>query len=419
MKIKILFTIQWFPSVLSANVLCDENIISSLVDTGKYDVTCLVYSTPEIKKEEIIDDVSVYRFRKGLLWDKVVQVKRNPFLWYSKWLLTLDLLLQRIRQILYIPIYPIMEPRAVRKFSQNAIKLHKREHFDIVVSEHNGIDSLLAGYYLKKYDPQIKFVPIFWDPLFGKEPAKYLPKAYSLKKQRNLEDRIMKCADKAVFMELYKPFHDRYSVNYGTKGIYLSFPKIKCDSSSVHEDKYNVKGKINIVYSGVLNMPDRDPSLFLKALAHSKYAKDINLIFFCAGDGREVIHRFSTDFIGHVINSSYIPVDELKTVYSNADILLNLGGPNPNMVPSKIYDYISACKPIISTYYIDDESSMKVLEKYTAAICIDLRADVDDNAEKLDAFIEQVSSFNIDIKDVESIYHKNLPRCYVDLLENL
>ena len=40
---KILFTIQWYPSVLSANALCDEKIIRQLVGCNEYEISCLAY----------------------------------------------------------------------------------------------------------------------------------------------------------------------------------------------------------------------------------------------------------------------------------------------------------------------------------------------------------------------------------------
>ena len=418
-KKKVLFTIQWYPSVFSANALCDENIIKALVETDEYDITCLVYSTPDISKYETLNGVKVYRFKKGNLWDAVIKAKKDPTKKFSKFILLINRLFQRIKQLLLIPIYPIFEPVAVCKFARKAVRLHQKEKYDIVISEHNGLDSLLAGYYLKKEDPNIKYVPIFWDPLYGKEPAKYLPTQYSKSKQFKLERKIIDYADKAVFMESMRAFHKNNGINYGDKGCYLSFPKLVKPIQALSQDDYTIAGKINIVYSGILNVPDRDPSAFLSILSESSFANEINLIFFCTGAGRNIIEDFKKKFVGNVIISSYIPLSVLKTVYQNADILLNIGGPNPTMIPSKIYDYMSSCKPIVSTYYIDDDSSKPILENYPAALFLDLRKDVNENKMKFDFFIQYLNELNICFDNVESQFILNSPKCYLEMLKKL
>ena len=46
----------------------------------------------------------------------------------------------------------------------------------------------------------------------------------------------------------------------------------------MESDEYTISGMINIVYSGILNIPDRDPEPFLKIISQSRHAKNINLI---------------------------------------------------------------------------------------------------------------------------------------------
>jgi len=416
---KVLFTIQWYPSVLSANALCDENIIHALFKTGNYDISCLVYSTPDFATYEEIEGIKVYRFRKGYLWDMVINAKQNPSYKKSKIILKVNRIIQRIKQIILIPWYPIIEPITILKFAKKAIKLHKTENFDYVISEHNGMDSLLAGYYLKRKYPNIKYVPIFWDPLYGKETAKYLPDSYSKKRQKKLEKKILYYADQAIFMENMKKFHKDNDISYTDKCVYMSFPKLIRRTGFKNHEDYTKEGKINIVFSGILNLPDRDPSYFLKVVSNSSYADDINLLFFCTGSGRNLVEQFKTTYQGDVVISSYIPVSTLSSVYNNSDILLNIGGPNPNMIPSKIYDYMSSCKPIISTYYIDNDASKSILSKYPAILFLDLRESLDTNVSHFDEFIQNINSIKVDFQDIESRFSMNSPKHYVELFDKM
>ena len=54
---KVLFTIQWFPSVLSANALCDETIIEAIRENNEYDISCLVYNMPGMMRHEKIKNI--------------------------------------------------------------------------------------------------------------------------------------------------------------------------------------------------------------------------------------------------------------------------------------------------------------------------------------------------------------------------
>ncbi len=416
---KVLFTIQWFPSVLSANALCDETIIEAIRENNEYDISCLVYNMPGMMRHEKIKNIKVNRFCKGLLWDLVIKAKQNPGRQTSKIVLILNRIIQRVKQILLILIYPVFEPVAIYKFCENAKKLFEQEGFDVVISEHNGLDTLIAGYYLKKKYPKIKYIPIFWDPLYGKEPAKYLPKSYSVKKQRKLERKIMEAADKAVFMDSLKDFHLKNQVDYGEKAVYLSIPKIVKPNIIMESDEYTISGMINIVYSGILNIPDRDPEPFLKIISQSRHAKNINLIFFCTGKGREIIEKYKDVFPGNIVLSPYISPQKLKAVYKNASILINFGGPNPNMVPSKIFDYMSFCKPLISTYYIDNEASKHYLVRYPIALLLDQRNRIEENTNSLDDFIDHLNEKEISFDQVESSFILNSPKCYVSLLQEV
>ena len=193
---KILFTIQWYPAKDSANVLCDDKIIQELLKTDNYEIHCLVYRPNGMAEFEILNEVRIHRFSRGLYFRYYLWAIENK----SKIGAAINRIILRIKQILTIPIYPCYEPLATLTYAKEAKKLHKKEKFDIVISEHHGFDTLYAGHTLKKYDPNIKFIPILWDPFTGKEPAKYLPKGYAEKKLLHSESKILSNADCIIAM---------------------------------------------------------------------------------------------------------------------------------------------------------------------------------------------------------------------------
>ena len=93
-----------------------------------------------------------------------------------------------------------------------------------------------------------------------------------------------------------------------------------------------------MVFSGILSLPDRDPEYLIHALNQTSFAEMLNLVFLCTGAGKNKLDILQKSFRGNISNLNYIPYKDMLSVYENADILLNFGGRNPNMVPSKIFE---------------------------------------------------------------------------------
>lgn len=414
---KILFTIQWYPAKDSANVLCDDKIIQEVLKTDNYEIHCLVYKPNGFAKFDIINGVRIHRFSRGLYFRYYLWARENK----SKIGASINRIILRIKQILTIPSYPCYEPLATLKYAKEAKKLHKKEKFDIVISEHHGFDTLYAGHALKKYDPNIKFVPILWDPFTGKEPAKYLPKGYAEKKLLNSESKILSNADCIIAMMSSIEYHKKMSINkaYYDKYRFLDIPGIIKPKESLADAKFIDESKINIVYSGVLSLPERDPSYIVELLNQTKYAKDINLVFLAIGNGVDKLYGLKETFSGNLVINGYVSREEINAIYHKSDVLLNLGGSNPYMVPSKIFEYMSYGKSILSTYYIDDESSKKYFEKYPLALCIDERKNKDKNKAILEEFIGSKLNKKIEFEDVKKAFPYNLPESYVKVIKDV
>lgn len=415
---KILFTIQWYPSVLSANALCDQKIIERLSSDNQYDITCLVYKPIGASAKAKIGNVNIIRFHKGAWWNIKIQAKeKNGKL--SKVILALDKIFLRIRQIITIPIYPVMEPISNWRFAHKALKLHKEKQFDMVISEYHGLDSLHAGSTLKKKYPNIIFLPILWDAFTGKEPAKYLPSRYANWRMKQTEAYELSCADKIIAMKSSRKYHEQYSKGktYYDRFIYLDIPGIIKRIKTSHTSTLIHKGKINIIYTGILSLPDRDPEYIIQALTHTSFASNIHLLFICIGDGRQKLEMLKRQCPCEITISGYIDKEELVSVYYGADVLLNLGGPNPNMVPSKVFEYLSYGKPILSTYYVNNEASLEYMEKYPLSVCVDQRKPLIDAKKLLENKLFPMIGNSIPYETIQQLFPENTPDRYKKIID--
>ena len=326
-----------------------------------------------------------------------------------------------MRQLLFVPIYPNMEPIACRKFAAQALRLHKQNNYDIVISEYHGHDSLYAGSALKKMFPDICFIAILWDPFSGKQLAPYLSRRYAEKCIDKCEKRILGHADHIIAMESSRSYHERHSVEktYYDKFSFMDIPGLVKPETLKTSHTFIRDGMINIVYAGILSIPNRDPEYIISALNQTKQAEMIHMIFLCTGAGKDKLYTLQNSFSGSITISGYIPRDELSALYCGADCFLNLGGPNAFMVPSKIFEYLSYGKPIISTYTIDDDSSKSYLEKYPLALCIDQRKPPEEAAKQIDEFIAATLHKSVSYEEVEKLFWKNTPKAYKELLDSI
>lgn len=413
MKKKILFLIQWYPSFRSANVNCDTNIIKELLNTGRYEIYCLSYKPKTRPKHEFVDGLHVYRFKRSLWWTKIQNLSEKNELKQHKFIFKLDRLFLRIRQLFTFPIYPVTEPFLCLHYYHKAKELYKKEHFDIVISEHFGVDTLYAGYLLKKNFPEIKFMPIFWDSLSGGFCPKFLPEWYCRYKKRALEKKVMTIADKGIVMEssLQHHFRTTSKYDYFNKLQVLNIPYLykRVDQSGKLE--YPKTG-LHFVYSGT--MSQRNPDYILKLLSALGSTK---VTFICNTSYHSDIYKHN--FNGVLECLPYMPYAELTSQLKTADVLFNIGVRESTAISGKIFDYMGYCKPIISTIFIDNEASIQYIEKYPQGMIVDERLPIEQNLEKLIAFLEYCSHSSFSFAEVAQNFSSALPDSFVKLIDGL
>lgn len=123
----------------------------------------------------------------------------------------LNRIFMRIKQVLFVPLFPFYEPVLAFRFKLKARKLYDKILFDIVLAEHNGLDTVYAGWKLKQKKNTV-FIPVFWDSLSGGFRPKYLPKGFVDRRKEKLEEKIVNDSDCAIMMQSHEAHgHDLYS----------------------------------------------------------------------------------------------------------------------------------------------------------------------------------------------------------------
>ncbi len=394
---KILFLSYNYPNgEFGASTLCSTRIMKALCKTGEYEVHCISYRAYGAPKYDIIDGVICHdiplRPRRKTVCDK---------LW----------------QILSLPLYPITHLYYDFKHFLACKKICRTEKFDMVVSQYYPEQNLISGVLLKKYGYIDNLSVIFWDNLYGKLPRRFIPQWWAIRRQRYAENQIAKYVDTLISLYPIKAFHDKYGDVHNAEGkrFYLGIPSVVSPQPPIDTPYYDFikEGKINVIFSGSIIIKDYIKHI-VQVFNSSRYAGNINLIFFSAGMTAGEFEELKINFKGDIIYNGYIPIEELCSMYTKADILLSASGDSQS-VRSKCFEYITYGKPMVLVYGEGNDVNIQTFSKYPNSVSVDARKSVEGNATIIDQYIENNINRIIAFDVVEELFKKDTPKAYVEL----
>ena len=412
---KILFLTRSYPNTLgSATVLCTHRVMECVAESGLYEVHVLCCRFPGEDKNEIgMKNLNVHRFRPSL-WKNF----RNCISTNKKYQ-HLDRICELIQKIITIPFFPQTLPITTTRYYRAAAKLHQKEAFDLIISEHHGLDSLLTGCRLMKKFEGLNHVALLWDPVRGQIPTTKLPQSYTDYKIGKVEEFVSKYTTLQISTQSMQAYHKNHGDVAAAQRIYLDIPGILKPEDEVPTDYLSFLDKdyVNVVFSGLLNQKERNALPIIKLLNQCDIAERINLVFFSRGQ-QSSIEKEIPFFKGRITQHDYIPLKELHTIYRHADYLLNVSHINANMVPSKIFEYMSYGKPIISTYVTDGDAAEKYISRYPEGLCIDLKQSNEEIVKKINNFFSQKHQL-VEFEIIKEMYGENTPEIFVRKIEEV
>ena len=111
--------------------------------------------------------------------------------------------------------------------------------------------------------------------------------------------------------------------------------------------------------------------------------------------------------------------NEILRIQREADILLNFGNANPNMIPCKIFEYMSTGKKILSFTHSEQDSSLPYMSRYPAGLIVEENDNlINENINKINTFIKEEKNI-VDFSLLRKIFEKNTPQYFCDRLKEL
>lgn len=411
---KILFLTRSYPETYgSATILCMHRVLNCVAKSGRYEVHVLSMRYPCDANKEQVGDVTVHRMKPSW-WQQI----RNS-LQKSRRHQKMARLMEVVSKTITIPTFPRTEPLTDRQFTSVAIKLQREIGFDMVVSEHHGLTTLLTGCRMMKEFPRLKHIAVLWDPVKGQMATVKLPRKFTDRRIYAVERFAAEYTTIQISTLSMRPFHAENGDTASDHRIYLDIPSILKPEDEVQTQYVSLlkEGAINIVFSGLLSEHYRDARPIIQLLNQCDNAERINMVFFSRGE-KEAVEAEAKNLKGTIVYHDYIPLAELHTIYRHADYLLNVSHINANMVPSKIFEYMSYGKPIISTYVTDGDAAKRYISKYPESVCLDLKSSYEDNLTALNGFLNKTHHF-VSFEKVIELFPENTPERYMEVIERL
>lgn len=410
-----LFLVGMYYPRSSANGVCCKNIVNELIKQG-HRVTCVVNADINRGKDEYIDGAQVLRVKPRLSYRLQEWSYYHPESRYTLLINKLGSLLNKISLFTMYIFWPKISPRCTYRFYKRAQKICSIEQFDAVVAVYTPIETLYAGYLLKRKIPEIKFIPYYLDALAGGwGPSKWSSKKTD-RRTRKLERKIDIIADMIISMRSSEKYHTTYpltEINLN-KRIYLDVPTYV--ENTIHTVKSDNKScQITVIYSGSIHFPDRDPRPLLRHFLKLCEDLDVVLVFIGNNNCPFIFEDYSKKSGGRIKLLGQLSHENAVLRMQEADFFVNIGNTNPNTVPSKIFEYIQFGKPIISTYLIEDEPSIRYLKKYGNYFLLDERetSDFETQNNKLRDFLCQKDDF-AERNDNKALFYENTPQAFID-----
>ena len=175
----------------------------------------------------------------------------------------------------------------------------------------------------------------------------------------------------------------------------LYFPLIQDKEGIEPEYRYFKKGKVHCVYAGALMMSIRRPEYMLNLFSALK-DQEVYLYIWSGNLTKQTEQELRSMLPENVVFCGSLAPDEMQSVLSGADVLVNLGNSTSNQFPSKVLDYISFRKPIINIYKIDDCPTLDVLEPYPLVLNVYEGNDYRSEAVHVDRFIRSSMGKTVD-----------------------
>jgi hypothetical protein len=388
---KILITVDAYGEFMSANGACVQEIAHAFEQDG-FEVHILCPQQGDESLFEEANSIQVHRFRSSFYHRVWHLEKHSPIGWKRKFFRQIRLLM-RVRTLFTLPIFPMRNPLLCYRFYKETEKLCHKFSFPLLVSTFSPFESLWAGFHIKrKFD--IFHCVYAVDTLTGQTENHILSKKFRDKRGFGWEEKLLAVSDLVLFFKSHEQeFADPKYDRRRNKINFVDVPFLKDRTFTKFSKNEGVR---TIVYTGTVYQ--NQLSLLSSAFDCLSNVPDTSVHFFGPNP--------TLPQLSFIENKGSVSRETALSAQTSATALMSIGVIDSCFISSKIFEYMSTGKPVIHFYCRDDDPNLPYLKKYPAALLVDSRDAVNENAAMITAFLTNPPA-TVPFSQLEKLYPEN------------
>ena len=398
----LLITSDFLPSP-SANGVCAYNLAKVLEERG-HNVHVLSPRKLHEPKEEVIEGIPVRRILIHPITESIRNVKVRNFI-------------HRVNIAIHFFMYPLTSVIAIVNYAINIKKLISKCGVNRLITLNNPLLGCLSTALVKRFLRNgIRFVVFDLDSFSNTIEGQYISHDLRDKLLWRWERIILNSADLVVVMDNHMEHYSkqRYYI-YREKIRTAGFPVLRIRSTNLKATMPKSQENINCLFFGSLSLSYRNPDVAchvfegIPSISFSLYGN--------AADTVKMLNSISSITNGRVTHKGFVPYIRGQELLENADFLVSIGNRESDMVPSKVFEYASFCKPIIHFFFFPEDPVIVAFANYPLLLLLDSTLPINKLIEKVQQFIKETYGCRADAAVIQKLFIKNTPEYSINLIE--
>ena len=407
MKKHIVIALGDYYPTPSANGICVDKIVETFVEQGFF-VDIVANNTDGIKGQVKTENKAIHFVELPLIQRINKRLKRENTPVIKAALLIVKKVLA-LRLPLLKLIYPVTSRERCRVYEKRIRAVTGENDVVAIIGVHKPMEAIYGAYRAAAMT-DIPFFCYFLDPLVGGYHNRLINERVIAENTENYEKELISASMKTIYMSShYSNVVHRYKNGVKDKLVFLGPPLLK--EYNYSKERINNADKKVVVYAGSVYEDIRNPQYIMQVFKNVKKAR---LEMFIP-EPEEWVYQYENENIEIHDGISHA---EMVEKLEDADVLLNIGNSTAVFIPSKIIEYISMKKPIISTDRIDEDPCRLYMETYPNSLSIDeRRLGIEEAAKEVDRFVMQ-RPISITFDDLKDCFYINTPEAFVETVVN-
>ena len=319
--------------------------------------------------------------------------------------------LSRTMNLFRLANLPETEPEVTKAKIIAAKALYKEYNYDVIIGICSSYSNIYTTIAIKKEYPNLITGGYYLDTLESLSQLNGVLRKvrdhYSYKGENKLFRELDFILLPVASSKIYES--ENYSV-MKRKIVYTEFPtfvpKLTERKNESESDKI-----VHAIIIGTLNESFRNPAPLFDALKKTCDENGIFLHIDVYGSNEEKLFKtFSgSKFVTYALKGR-APHAEVEKALVDTELLINISNSGILAVPSKIFEYFSSYKPMLTQVTDKDDSSMEYYDKYPACYKYCVFEDEEIQLSELAEFVKKVKNIQVDHDEVDRLFINNTPK---------